>query len=34
MGTALAALLLDTIERGEAPPPVIVPIEVVERDSA
>jgi DNA-binding LacI/PurR family transcriptional regulator len=33
MGTALAALLLDTIERGEPPAPVIVPIEVVLRDS-
>jgi DNA-binding LacI/PurR family transcriptional regulator len=34
MGTALAALLLDTIEAGEPPAPVIVPTEIIERDSA
>src|SRR4051794_24865472 len=33
MGTALAALLLDTIERGDAPDPVIVGTEVVLRSS-
>jgi DNA-binding LacI/PurR family transcriptional regulator len=33
MGTALAALLLETIEQGEAPEPVIVDTELVPRTS-
>jgi DNA-binding LacI/PurR family transcriptional regulator len=34
MGTAMGTRLLDSIERGEAPEPLVVPTELVLRDSA